>query len=88
MLTLEIVTFAFPLFVRETVEELLLPRFTFPKPTVDGVAESCGCGWDCGVPVPLSATFTEELEALLRMETLPVRLLAVVGVNCMFSLLD
>src|SRR5258706_144150 len=38
--TLEIVTFEFPLFVSVVLREALLPTFTFPKPKFVGLAPS------------------------------------------------
>jgi len=38
--TLEIVTFEFPLFVSVTLNELVLPTFTFPKFKLAGFAPS------------------------------------------------
>jgi len=75
-LAAEIVRVAVPLFVTVIVCELLVPVVTFPKLTVDGLAEICG--W---VPVPLKAIASGEPGALLVIETLPLVLPAVVGVN-------
>ena len=75
-LTLEIVTFAFPLFVRVALSELLLPIFTFPKLRIVGLAPSKNVA---ATPVPLKGIATGELGALLSSETEPVALPEVLG---------
>ena len=76
--TLEIVTFEFPLFFRVVVSALLLPVFTFPKGKLVGVAPSRVVE---AVPVPLNAIASGEFGALLTSETDPLTLPAVVGAN-------
>jgi hypothetical protein len=58
------------------VGELLLPTTTFPKLMLEGLALSAPC-----VPVPLRAIVRGEPGALLVIDTLPVVLVAVVGVK-------
>src|SRR6266446_3327389 len=59
--TLEIVTFAFPLFVRVAPSELLLPIFTFPKLRIVGLAPSKNVA---ATPVPLMGIASGEFGAL------------------------
>jgi hypothetical protein len=72
----EIVRLAVPEFFSVIVCEPLLPTFTDPKFTVEGVAPS----WP-SMPVPDSAIAAGEPGALLTIETLPVAAPAVVGAN-------
>jgi hypothetical protein len=74
--TLEIVTFEFPLFVSVALNELLFPTFTFPKFKLVGFAPSRKVG---ATPIPLRAMFVGELGALLTSETEPLTLPAEVG---------
>jgi hypothetical protein len=67
-----------PLFLSVTGIEPLLPTATFPKLTLDGLAEICGC---VCVPVPLNAILSGDPGALLETDTLPLALTAVVGAN-------
>ena len=76
--TLEIVTFEFPLFFRVVVSALLLPVFTLPKGKLVGVAPSRVVE---AVPVPLNAIASGEFGALLTSETDPLTLPAVFGAN-------
>ena len=64
--TLEIVTWEVPIFVRRTVCDVLLPTMTFPKLTDEGVAASVE-----DVAVALSAMTMVGSVALLEMETVP-----------------
>src|SRR5882672_4699964 len=66
--TLEIVTFEFPLFVSVAPKELLLPMFTVPKPRLVGFAPSRNVA---ATPVPLKEIASGELGALLTNDTLP-----------------
>lgn len=75
-LTLEIVTFELPLFVRVTFNEVLVPSVTFPKLNVEGLAPSSSVA---ATPVPLSGTARGEFEPLLVREMEPVALPVVVG---------
>ena len=68
--TLEIVTFEFPLFFSVTLEAPVAPRFTFPKPRRVGAT-----------PVPLKEIAIGEPGALLVSEIEPVTLPADVGAN-------
>jgi hypothetical protein len=77
-LACEIVVLALPLFDRVIVCELLLPMTTFPKLTLDGIAESCG--W---MPVPARTIVAGDPGALLTIEMLPFALPAAVGLNWM-----
>src|SRR5437016_4001559 len=76
--TLEIVTFEFPLFFSVTLEAPVAPRFTFPKPTLVGLAPSRRVG---ATPVPLKEIAIGEPGALLASEIEPVTLPADVGAN-------
>jgi hypothetical protein len=66
--TAEMVSFAFPLFVRVTLSELVVPSFTFPKLKLVGFAPSCTLG---ATPVPASAIVSGEVGALLTSVTEP-----------------
>jgi len=77
-ITLEMVTFEFPLFFRVVVSELLLPKFTLPNGKLVGVALSSAVE---AVPVPLNAIASGEFGALLTSETDPLTAPAVVGAN-------
>ena len=59
------------------VGALLLPTATFPKLTLEGLA----LGVPVPVPVPVRAIVSGEPGALLVIDTLPLALVAVVGVN-------
>lgn len=74
--TLERVTFEFPVLVRLALSELLLPTFTLPKLRLVGFAPSRKVA---ATPVPLRAIGSGELGALLTSETAPVTLPAAVG---------
>jgi hypothetical protein len=69
---------AFPVFVRVTVWDALLPTFTLLNDTEDGLIESCDC---VAVPDPLSPIVSGEPGALLVTETVPVALPDAVGAN-------
>ena len=75
---LAIVTVEVPLFVSVALNELLLPRFTFPKLKVVGFAPSSKVG---ATPVPLNGMVIGEPGALLTSEIEPVTLPADVGAN-------
>src|SRR6202165_5577232 len=66
--TLEIVTFELPLFVSVTLNELVLPTFTFAKFKFVGFAPSRKVE---ATPVPLKAMASGEAVALLTTEMLP-----------------
>jgi hypothetical protein len=74
--TLEMVTFEFPVFVKATLEEPLAPTFTLPKLRLVGFAPSRKVA---AAPVPLRAIVNGEPGALPTKETEPVTLPAVVG---------
>jgi hypothetical protein len=76
--TLEIVTLEFPLFVRATLSELLLPSFTLPKLRLDVPRPN---SFVAASPVPLSAMANGEFGALLVKLTEPVTAPAAVGAN-------
>src|SRR5437879_9145267 len=65
--TLEIVTFELPLFVSVTLNELVLPTFTFPKFKLVGFAPSTKVG---AMPVPLREMASGEPGVLLTIEML------------------
>jgi hypothetical protein len=67
-LTLEIVTLAFPLFVKATLSELVVPSFTFPKFKLVGLAPSSRL---VATPVPPKGIVSGELGALLTSVTDP-----------------
>jgi hypothetical protein len=76
--TLEIVTFAFPVFVSVTPSELLLPTNTLPKSRLLVLALSDGVD---AMPLPLVAIANGVLGALLASEIEPVTFPADVGAN-------
>jgi hypothetical protein len=76
--TLEIVTFVFPLLVSVALSEVLLPTFTFPKLKPVGFAASRKVG---ATPVPLKEITVGEPGALLTSETEPVTAPAAIGAN-------
>jgi len=77
-LAAEIVRVALPVLFRVMVWGALAFTATFPKLTLPGVMESCGC---VAVPVPVSAIVIGEPGALLVIEMLPVKLPAEAGAN-------
>jgi len=76
--TLEIVTFEFPLLVSVVVNELLLPTFTFPKLKLDELSPRTRVA---ATPVPLKEMGSGELGALLIRVIVPVTLPSVFGPN-------
>ena len=76
--TLEIVTFAFPVFVSVTPSELLLPTSTLPKSRLLVLALSDVVD---AMPLPLVAIASGVLGALLTSEIEPVTFPADVGAN-------
>jgi len=68
VVTPEIVTFEFPVFVTVTFCELLLPTFTFPKLRLVGLMPRVRMA---AIPVPLRATELGDVGALLAIEMLP-----------------
>jgi hypothetical protein len=66
--TEEMVTFAFPLFVRITLSEVVVPSFTLPKLKFTGFAPNSTLG---ATPVPLNAIVSDEVGALLASVTDP-----------------
>jgi hypothetical protein len=82
VVTLEIVTFEFPLFVSVTFKVLLLPSFTFPKPKLVGLTPR---DFVAVTPVPEAEMTNGEFPALLTRDTDPVTTPAVVGANTMLN---
>jgi hypothetical protein len=76
--TLEIVTFEFPLFVSVVVNELLLPTLTLPKGRLDELSPRTLVA---ATPVPLREIVIGELGALLTSFIDPVTLPAALGPN-------
>jgi hypothetical protein len=76
--TPEMVSFVFPVFVRVTASELVVPSFTFPKLKLVGFAASNALA---ATPVPPKATVSGELGALLISATDPDALPADDGVK-------
>jgi hypothetical protein len=76
--TTEIVTFEFPVFVRVTPSELLLPTLTLLKFRLVGLALS---RWVADRPVPLKGIASDEFGVLLTTEMDPVTLPVAVGVK-------
>jgi len=76
--TLEMVTFEFPVLVRLALSKLLLPRFTLPKLRPVGFAVSKKVAV---TPVPLRPIVSGELGALLTSVTVPVTLPAALGLK-------
>ena len=74
----ETVTPELPVLVTVTLCVVLVPVATLPKLSETGLAVSCSAD---ATPVPASATTSGELGALLTSVTLPVKLLALAGVN-------
>ena len=80
----EIFTAAFPVFVRVTCLEALLPVLMFPKLSVAGVAVSCPNG--VFVPLPVSGRLTVGFAgSLLVIARLPLAEPAAVGINVSVS---
>ena len=83
VVTPEIVTFEFPLLVKVTFSEPLLPTFTFPKLKLVGFApRRCVAV----APAPLKEIARGELGALLTSDIEPVVLVAAAGVNTALNL--
>ena len=76
-LTVEMVTFEFPVFVNDTACVLLLPTVTLPKLRLAGIAERA----DCTTPVPDRETVSVESDALLWTVKVPVVSPAFCGLN-------
>src|SRR6266478_943787 len=74
--TLEIVTFEFPLLVSVAPSELLPPTLTVPKPRLVGLMPRVKVA---AIPVPFRPTEVGEPGALLTIERLPDTAPAVVG---------
>jgi hypothetical protein len=74
--TLEIVTLPVPLFVSDTVWELLAPTKTFPKLTLAGF----GVIWPW-TPIPVIAIVNGDPGAVLVIDIPPVELPVAAGVN-------
>ena len=68
VLTAEMVTLEFPVFVTVTFCELLLPTFTFPKLRLEGLMPRVRVA---AIPEPLRLTEVGEVGALLTIEMLP-----------------
>jgi hypothetical protein len=77
-LTLDIVTFEFPLFVSVTLCEALVPSVTFPKLRFVGLTTS---DWVAATPVPLREIKSGEFGPVLTRETDPRAFPAEVGAN-------
>jgi hypothetical protein len=84
VLTPNIVTFEFPLFVNVTPSGLLLPTLTFPKLRLAGFAPSRTVA---ATPVPLSEIPCGEFGALLTIDTEPVTLPTAAGANITLKVL-
>jgi len=80
--TLEMLTFEFPVFVKVTLEEPLPPTFTLPRLRLAGFAPSRKVA---ATPVPLRAMVRGEPGALLTKETEPVMLAAVAGAKAVLN---
>lgn len=78
----ETVRFEVPVLVKVTGCELLLPKATFPKLTLDGETETPAC-----VPVPLSGMAVGDPERFVLTEMLPVRLPGEVGANAALNVM-
>lgn len=76
--TCEIVTLAFPEFVRVTLFALEVPALTLPKARLAGLEVR---DTEAARPVPLRATLVGESGALLEMLTAPLTVPAVLGAN-------
>jgi hypothetical protein len=76
--TLEIVTLAFPVFVKLTAAEVLLPTATVPKLRLVALAPSTAVG---AVALPLAATKIGELGASLFNVSEPEKFPPAIGVN-------
>jgi hypothetical protein len=76
--TPEMVSFVFPVFVRVTASELVVPSFTFPKLKLVGLAASSALA---AIPVPPKAMVDGEVGALLTSVTDPDALPADDGVK-------
>jgi len=66
--TLEIVTFEFPVFVSVVLNEPVFPTFTFPKPRLVGLMPRVNVA---ARPMPLRPTEVGDVGALLTIEMLP-----------------
>src|SRR5690242_8777003 len=84
VVTDEILTSEFPLFVTVAVSELLLLTLTLPKLRLVGLAPRSRVG---AAPVPDSATASGELEAVLTREIEPVTEPAEVGAKTALKLM-
>ena len=80
--TLEMVTFEFPVFVKVTLEEPLPPTFTLPKLRLVGFTPSRNVA---AAPAPLRAIVNGEPGALPTKETEPVTLPVVVGAKTVLN---
>jgi len=80
--TLEIVTLVFPVFVRVTPSELLLPTRTLPKSTVLVFADSEAVD---AMPLPLAVIDNGEFGALLTSAIEPAAFPAELGANTMLK---
>jgi hypothetical protein len=78
----ETVRLEFPVLVMVTLFELVLPAVMLPKLRLVGLADIVT---DAAAPVPLTATVVGELDALLAIVIVPLRLPAVVGANCVLN---
>lgn len=83
--TLEIVTLAFPLFVKATLSALLLPTLTLPKLRLEVLSPNT---FVAATPVPLSAIASGEFGALLVRLTDPLTAPAEVGANTALNVAD
>ena len=83
--TLDIVTLAFPLFVKVTLSALLLPTLTLPKLKLVVLSPN---SFVAATPVPLSAIAIGEFGALLVRVTEPLTVPAAVGANTTLNVAD
>src|SRR5258708_13571043 len=82
IVTPEIVTFEFPLFVSVAPTELLLPTFTFPKLRLVGLAASKNVA---PTPLPVKGMAKVELGASLSAEPQPPALPSRFAANTQFN---
>ena len=73
---------ALPVLFSVMVCEELLPTFTFPKATGEGLIDNCAC---VEVPDPVKLITSGEPGALLATDTVPVAAPATVGANVTVS---
>jgi len=84
VVTLEIVTFEFPVFLIDVVSELLLPSFTLPKERLVGLAPSDSV---CAAPVPERPIVSVDGVPFVARVMLPVTEEEDDGVNCALNVM-